>query len=261
MKLHSILLTAAMTLLATACDQTSTARDVATSSEDAGRGGLGKADHLEGFCGAVDGEAAPACGAPAPDGNCWCDESCVDYGDCCVDSFDACGVGEPQPAVSQCLADVHCDAGQECSGGVCVQTELPECGDGSAIHPLCDIKPGCDDGQVAVAINGCFQCVDELTCEPPAPEPEPETCDDGSSLSQFCDIKPGCDDGQVAAVINSCFQCVDADTCEAPAPEPETCDDGSSLSQFCDIKPLCDDGEVAAVIGSCFQCVDADTCE
>ncbi|MEM6995088.1 MAG: hypothetical protein AAF721_31535 [Myxococcota bacterium] len=255
MKLSTILVSAAMTLLATACDEATTARDAVQTQDDAGRGGLGKADHLEGFCGAVDGEEAAACGGPAPVGNCWCDESCVDYGDCCVDSFDACGVGEPQPAVSQCLADAHCEAGQQCSGGVCVGVALPDCDDGSSLSQFCDIKPGCDDGQVAAVINSCFQCVDELTCEPPAPE----TCDDGSSLSQFCDIKPGCDDGQVAAVINSCFQCVDALTCEPPA--PETCDDGSSLSQFCDIKPVCDAGEVAAVIGSCFQCVDAVTCE
>ncbi|MBL4688410.1 MAG: hypothetical protein JKY37_27730 [Nannocystaceae bacterium] len=170
MKLHSILLSAAMTLLATACDEdASTARAATDSHQDSGqdadRGGLGKADALEGWCGAVDGEEAPSCGGPAPVGNCWCDEACVDYGDCCADSFDACGVGEPQPAVSQCLADAHCDAGQQCSGGVCVQAQLPDCSDSSSLHPLCDIKPICDEGEVAVVISGCFQCVDELTCE------------------------------------------------------------------------------------------------
>jgi hypothetical protein len=130
------------------------------------------------------------CGGPAPVGNCWCDEACVRWGDCCDDAWIVCGVGEP-PAPEP---EVDCD-------------------DGSSLSQFCDIKPPCDDGQVAAVINSCFQCVDALTCEPPAPEPEVD-CDDGSSLHPLCDIKPPCDDGQVAAVINSCFQCVDALTCE-----------------------------------------------
>ena len=260
MKLNSLLISVSLTLLATGCDEVAPRSGPAATANEAGRG-LGKADvQLEGFCGAVEDDA-PSCGGPAAVGNCWCDEACEQYGDCCVDSFDACGVGEPQPAVSQCLADVHCDEGQQCSGGVCVEVELPDCDDGSSLHPLCDIKPGCEDGEVAAVINGCFQCVDEQTCEEPEPEPEPESCDDGTNLSPFCDIKPVCDDGEVAAVIGACFQCVDEVTCE-PAPEPaESCDDGTNLSPFCDIKPVCDDGEVAAVIGACFQCVDEVTCE
>ena len=107
MNLHRILLTVSLTLLATACDD-NVARDAAAVTDEAGRG-LGKADvQLEGFCGDVEGQGL-SCGGPAPVGNCWCDAACEQYGDCCVDSFDACGVGEPQPAVSQCLADSHCD--------------------------------------------------------------------------------------------------------------------------------------------------------
>lgn len=186
--------------------------DPATDADGASeieRGPIGKADAASGSCAAIDDDG-PACGGPAPVGNCWCDEACADFGDCCIDAFDVCGVGEPQPAVSQCLSDAQCDPGQQCSGGVCVQVET--CDDGSSLHPLCDIKPACDDGHVAAVIDGCFQCVDAITCEP-ATVPPP-SCDDGSSLHPLCDIKPGCDDGQVAAIINSCFQCVDANTCE-----------------------------------------------
>jgi hypothetical protein len=207
MKTRAFLFTALFTLTLGACDQGST--DTRGAAEDeAARGGIGKADALEGSCAATD-EDGPACGGPAPVGNCWCDEACSDWGDCCVDAWDECGVGEPQPAVSQCLADHHCDAGQQCAGGVCIDVAPASCDDGSALSPFCDIKPLCDGGQVAAIIGSCFQCVDETTCEPPAPD-----CDDGSTLSPFCDIKPGCEDGQVAAIIGSCFRCVDAVTCE-----------------------------------------------
>lgn len=175
MNRHGLLLSLSLcftSFAALGCDETSprggvSSFDEAADHDEAHRGGEGKADVvLEGFCGAMDGEEA-ACGGPAPVGNCWCDEACEQYGDCCVDAFDACGVGEPQPAVSQCLADAHCDEGQQCAGGVCIEVE-PEpvsCNDGSSLHPLCDIKPGCPDGEVAAVINGCFACVDAVTCE------------------------------------------------------------------------------------------------
>ncbi|MBL4685697.1 MAG: hypothetical protein JKY37_13975, partial [Nannocystaceae bacterium] len=183
---------------------------------DDDRPAIGKAD-LTGSC------SANTCEGPSSDGNCWCDESCQTFGDCCANAFDACGVGD-RP-----------------------------CADGSSLNPLCDQKPPCEDGQVAAVINGCFECVDEMTCEAP-----PQSCDDGSTLSQFCDQKPPCEDGQVAAVIGGCFECVDEMTCE---PAPQSCDDGSTLSQFCDQKPPCEDGQVAAVISGCFECVDEMTCE
>lgn len=136
---------------------------------DPARGNLGKADQLEGLCAPVQADDdGPACGGPAPVGNCWCDEACIDYGDCCVDAWDTCGVGEPTPAVSQCLSNAQCDDGQSCSGGVCIDDPAPEpvdCDDGTALHPLCDIKPGCPDGQVAAIQNSCFACVDAVTCE------------------------------------------------------------------------------------------------
>jgi hypothetical protein len=191
------------TLTATACDE---ATPAATHADPA-RGSLGKADAIEGSCAATEDDG-DVCGGPAPVGNCWCDESCESYGDCCSDSFDACGVGEPEPQVSQCFTDAHCDAGQTCAGGVCIGA--PSCDDGTSLHPLCDIKPVCPGEQVAAVINGCFQCVDSDTCEPPAPA----SCNDGTQLSPFCDVPPLCDAGTTKAILNSCFSCVDPQTCE-----------------------------------------------
>jgi hypothetical protein len=159
MKIRFALMTALFTLGLGACDQAAT-----DGVEDAaGRGPIGKADAAEGSCAPTDD--GPTCGGPAPVGNCWCDEACEDFGDCCLDAFDECGVGEPEPAVSQCLADAHCEPGQTCSGGVCVGEPDPvSCDDGSTLHFLCDIKPACEEGEVAAIINGCFQCVDANTC-------------------------------------------------------------------------------------------------
>ncbi len=246
MNLRSIVISSVLALVATGCDDSSND----ASDDGADRGPIGKTD-THGSCAPDEGEEV--CGGPAPAGNCWCDAECDRFGDCCLDAFDECGVGEPGPAVSQCLSDAQCDAGQACSGGVCVPTDAPSCDDGSSLNPLCDQKPPCADGQVAAVIGGCFECVDAQTCEPP-----PADCDDGSSLNPLCDQKPPCADGQVAAVISGCFECVDAQTCEPP---PADCDDGSSLNPLCDQKPPCADGEVAAVIDSCFECVDAATCQ
>ena len=137
---------------------------------------LGKSDRT--------GSCAPDdCGGPASAGVCWCDEACVEIGDCCSDYAPVCEGDAP-----------------------------PSCNDGTSLNPLCDIKPPCDDGLVAAIQNGCFACVDAQTCEPPD---EAVDCNDGSTLSQFCDIKPPCDEGEVAAIQGSCFVCVDEQTCEA----------------------------------------------
>jgi hypothetical protein len=140
MKTRALMFFALFTLTLGACDADEASTREGVAAADEGRGGLGKADHVEGSC--APDEDGDVCGGPAPVGNCWCDEACVRWGDCCDDAWNVCGVGEP-PAPEP---EVDCD-------------------DGSSLHPLCDIKPPCDDGQVAAVINSCFQCVDALTCE------------------------------------------------------------------------------------------------
>ena len=68
------------------------------SSDDAGtdveRGGLGKAD-LVGSC-EHPNPNKDLCGGRGI-GNCWCDDACVDFGDCCSDVESVCGI-EPEPS-------------------------------------------------------------------------------------------------------------------------------------------------------------------
>ena len=177
---------------------------------------VGKADLV--------GECTPDdCDGPSS-GNCWCDAGCLEFQDCCANVY-----------------------------AVCEGLPEPECDDDSALNQLCDIKPTCEPGQVAARQNGCFHCVDALTCEAP-----PASCDDGSMLNQLCDVPPVCEAGTEKALQNGCFVCVDPATCEPPAP---SCDDGSTLNQLCDVPPICEAGTVKALQNSCFVCVDPATCE
>ncbi|HEY8145873.1 MAG TPA: Kazal-type serine protease inhibitor domain-containing protein [Kofleriaceae bacterium] len=59
------------------------AADTGDSSQDAARGPLGKAD-IVGSCALTD------CDGQSPEGNCWCDDLCVEYGDCCGDRVSVC---------------------------------------------------------------------------------------------------------------------------------------------------------------------------
>ncbi len=56
--------------------------DTGSSSGDPDRAPLGKADSV--------GTCEGACDGPALYGNCWCDDLCESYGDCCSDKEDIC---------------------------------------------------------------------------------------------------------------------------------------------------------------------------
>ena len=273
-----ILFATLLVLPLAACDDgTSPAED------EAGRGGVGKADQLEGSCAPVEDDA-PACGGPAAVGECWCDSECADYGDCCVDAYSACGVG-PMPAVADCDdgSAVHplCDTPPACEDGTtlavqggcfsCVDPEtceapeepepMDDCGDGSSLHPLCDVPPPCGDTQTLAVQNGCFACVDPQTCEPPPPVDD-FPCDDGTAVHPLCDTPPACADTEVLAVQNGCFACVDPSTCEPPPPVDDfPCDDDTAIHPLCDTPPACAGDQILAVQNGCFACVDPVTCE
>jgi hypothetical protein len=168
MKTHALLLSSFVSLFVVACD--APGPDDRFAADDEARTPLGKADHVEGSCAAIDADG-PACGGPAPVGNCWCDDACAQYGDCCSDAFEVCGEGEPppEPAVSQCLSDAQCDDGLTCAGGVCVAIPAePDCADGTSLSPFCDIAPVCPEGTEKFIVGACFSCLDPATCEPAA---------------------------------------------------------------------------------------------
>jgi hypothetical protein len=76
-----------------------------TGDCDSQRGELGKADQF-GSC------AGTNCDGKAPDGNCYCDNECHNYNDCCEDKVDECG-GLGNPGES-CTLSVGCVAGSYC---------------------------------------------------------------------------------------------------------------------------------------------------
>jgi hypothetical protein len=78
MKLIPHLPTLLPLLLATAC----TGPVALSESGDPDRGPIGKAD--------IVGTCEDACDGPALVGNCWCDDLCEAYGDCCEDKADVC---------------------------------------------------------------------------------------------------------------------------------------------------------------------------
>ncbi|HEU5057407.1 MAG TPA: hypothetical protein VFU21_12810 [Kofleriaceae bacterium] len=102
------------------------ATDAGDAGRDATRGPIGKAD-LVGSCAATD------CDGPALGGNCYCDELCVEYGDCCGDRVEVCE-GPVAPTCggfigAACGDDMYCHYEDDARCGFADQTgtcrELP----------------------------------------------------------------------------------------------------------------------------------------
>ena len=165
---------------------------VDTSTDDGvARGGLGKAD-LVGSCETPHDDR---CGGRGT-GNCWCDDACVDYGDCCADAGEVCGIEPPEPEGDACggLLGLTCDDGEFCNFdpsaacgaadqmGTC-ETQPEFCIE--LFAPVC----GCDGNTYS---NSCFAAgagtsvAHEGECEPPPP-------------GQFCGGIAGiqCPEGQI----------------------------------------------------------------
>ncbi|MGH1345856.1 MAG: hypothetical protein ACRBN8_30105 [Nannocystales bacterium] len=152
-----------------ACDTAPPATEDSGAQPDpnADRGPLGKADAI-GSC--EDSEGGDFCGGPSGEGNCWCDDLCEDFGDCCSDKPSVCD-GEPAP-VELCLQDDQCDS------GFCDHTEC---------------LSNCPDGMICPAV--CWgQCGDE---------PEPSDCLASSDCGEgeFCEFESECGEGPVGACV------------------------------------------------------------
>ncbi|MFH1531704.1 MAG: hypothetical protein ABIK09_13340 [Pseudomonadota bacterium] len=140
----------------------------------------------DGFCGSD--SATPA--------GCWCDETCVDFDDCCADRCDFC----PEmpdctegPCVAACadkcgtLGDCtcgDCGVGEVCEANVCVP-------DGPCVPDCTDLVCG-DDG----CGDSCGDCA------------AGETCDAGACIIEIGEdvVEPGCESDD---------DCADGETCNA----------------------------------------------
>jgi hypothetical protein len=212
---------------------------------------LGKADSI--------GSCAGQCGDIGDAGDCYCDDACSDYGDCCDDVAVECQLDECNPTTS-----TGCDYGELCVPGVCLAFCLPD-------------DPG---------------CCQPATCQPVAPptcESLGGTCESSPfdpTFSANCEAELGREtlDGTCAAFNQSCC----GGPMECPSinpPAPGFCDDDEELSPIeefgcivgfecvpvCpNINPpppgFCDDDEIESpivgdngcVIG--FECVGNDSC-
>ncbi|MEM6996890.1 MAG: hypothetical protein AAF721_40685, partial [Myxococcota bacterium] len=102
-------LTTASLLFFLACDPSQAPRPAA---DDVVRTPLAKADAI-GSCTAENGDTH--CDGPSA-GNCWCDEACADFGDCCSDVAPVCGFGpvdlgdqltdDDRPAIAKLITEV-----------------------------------------------------------------------------------------------------------------------------------------------------------
>jgi hypothetical protein len=175
------------------------------SGED--RGSVGKAD-IVGSC-EHNGEAL--CGGRGK-GNCWCDDACVEYGDCCEDADDVCGIEPPPPEGELCggIAGLPCDEGEFCfftpeqSCGfadlmgecleipdACAKIFLPVCGcDGTTYGNACEASAA------GVSVQHDGACDDEVECQPVLCE---LFCENGFAIDEN-----GCEICSCAEEIDTC---------------------------------------------------------
>lgn len=109
--MHKRFLTLLTFSILAACTVETTDSGDLTDAEE--RGALGKAD-LVGSCSLPNGK--DFCGGKGT-GNCWCDEACTDFGDCCSNAGEVCGVELPPPAGGACggLLGLQCADDEFCA--------------------------------------------------------------------------------------------------------------------------------------------------
>ncbi|MFH1530861.1 MAG: hypothetical protein ABIK09_09040 [Pseudomonadota bacterium] len=146
-----------------------------------------------------------SCGGSAPD-YCYCDDSCMDYGDCCPDACDACpnlsgcggggcGPGEIEDCWGECspgysLGDGWCDDAFDCD---MFMYDYGDCGGGGSCADMCGGSSGfcyCDDY--------CFEAGD--CC--------PDICDHCDMFMQ-CGCEPSCGGKECGSdgCFGSCGSC------------------------------------------------------
>lgn len=176
----------------------------------------------------------------------------------CVDGTWQC---TPDPCAEEpppCSQDSECSAANYCDE--CATSSCPDCDDciaGCLPHGCpteaavtCRrLRPDCGPTGVAVAVDGCWQCVDSETCEP---EAAPSDCE----LAGATCFDSGCPVGW-DRIRSSCG--TRASCCVESEPTSGICDDGTVAGCFME-EPTCSDSEIVAVQDSCWVCVNPATC-
>jgi len=236
-------------LMATALAACSTTEsDRSGEPDQADRGSVGKADAF-GSCQSPDGDLCGGAGS----GNCWCDELCVDYGDCCSDAAAVCEIDDAGDGCEPELCEIACANGFatdedgceicECQGQFCGGIAAIQCPPGHTCESEADFPDAggiCEPAPFCGGFAG-IQCADGLICV--------DVPGDG------CDPPQGADcGGMCVPAPTSC----DASDC-GPAPGAPTieCWDGSTAGPVCD---LTDDGSCGWTIVQCPDAPAGPTC-
>ncbi len=255
---------------------------------DAGeRGTIGKAD-LVGTCELPNGKEL--CGGKGK-GNCWCDEACVDFGDCCSDADDVCGIEQPEPEGQPCggFLGLQCDDGEFCmydeeemcgaadhlgecvpQPEVCIQLFAPVCGcDGQTYSNECFahaagtsvVSQGeCEEQpQFCGGIAG-FPCPDGQICvDDPNDDCDPEN--GGADCGGMCVDAPECPPVVCALFCEHGFE-TDENGCEICScnepPEEEACHTAGCSGELC-VGPDGPDFSIC-IFQPWYVCLDKSTC-
>ena len=224
---------------------------VAECETDCGGCGGGPENCGDGFCDPADGETCSSCmsdcGCPpsqtcqggacvqgGPDScygqcggstdNCYCDDACFGFGDCCADVCQACpqltdcgggGCGDAScdagENCSNCPSDCPCPMGQLCQAGVCTggggggceESDFPGCGGCPCEACVCGMDPFCCDvGWDGICVDECIEqcggCGPVIVCGD-------GNCDSGNGEDcATCPTDCGCPQGQA---------CINGDCC------------------------------------------------
>lgn len=223
-----------LTLLLGAC---TTAPDGGPEGGDAERHPIAKADAI----GSCEADGADHCGGQS-DGNCWCDELCVSFGDCCADKVDVCD-GEEPPPIQFCHSDDACDDGQVCDESEC----LSNCPEGMFCPAVCWGQCVPDEGGADDCLASS-QCADGEFCEFESEcgegpvgvcAPTPEVCPE--IFAPVC----GCDAvtyGNACVAAGAGVSVQSEGPCDDPEPSPETCEGacGGQSAGECWCDDLCE---------------------
>lgn len=154
----------------------------ASETGDPDRAPLGKADNI--------GTCEDACDGPALYGNCWCDELCEEYGDCCSDKEEICdGATAPDFASFHTFRGGFCPPDIDCSGSITLDADgnlsVDLMGDlGGGIHSA---LVGDDDLAEAIAILSATDLLLVLDGANPAC-PAPTDVFESMSLTDTSDV-------------------------------------------------------------------------
>jgi len=147
------------------------------ANDDQHRGPIGKAD-MVGSC------TADTCGGQAEEGDCWCDELCAFYGDCCPNKVETCDA--PQAKSCGGFAGLLCD-----DGDYCHYEQDQSCGFADQMGTCLPIPQLCT--QEFGPVCGCDGQTYGNSCE--ASASGTSVAHDGTCAATLCLSDDGCDAG------------------------------------------------------------------